>query len=105
MARESVQWNVTSEKWHTTDIVFALGDLITVTVEESGGHSHSKGGVRGNRNNQVVEEKIITVKVKIGAKLFTMTKTITHKDAGIKHRSSRLLDILKPNIKIKVGKA
>jgi len=106
MARNPVNWNDTDELWSTTDIIFVLGDLVEVSVTTTQGHS--SGGIRGGRTQEKKEEftptKTITVKVKVGKKIFTMSKTIASTRVGIRHVSSRLFEIIKPNIKVRVKK-
>tara|TARA_A100001201_G_scaffold37996_2_gene39908 strand:- start:1409 stop:1723 length:315 start_codon:yes stop_codon:yes gene_type:complete len=100
MARHPVNWNDTDELWSTTDIIFVLGDLVEVSVTTK----HASGGVRGNKSQrkEKTPEKTITVKVKIGKKIYSLSKTIAATQVGVKHVSSRLFEIMKPNIKVKV---
>ena len=110
MARHPVNWNDTDEFWSTTDIIFVLGDLVEVSVTTTPGvaQGHSSGGIRGGRTQEKKEEftptKTITVKVKVGKKIFTMSKTIASTRVGIRHVSSRLFEIIKPNIKVRIKK-
>ena len=91
-------WSETAANWNTTNIIWAVGGII---VSKKGGHSN--GGV--NSKGREYKEHFITVTVEVFNKKFSVTKTKReYINAGATNIAERIIENLKPNIKIKIGK-
>lgn len=92
---ESVNWDEATTAWDTTHRVWS-GNAITIKITKG----KRGGGRRGNR-----QEQYITVRVKVFGTEFSMTKIKQEKvNTAAGTISSRIIESLKPNIKIKLGK-
>jgi hypothetical protein len=95
MSLESVNWNEATTNWNTTHRIWS-GNLVTVEIIKG----KRDGGGRRKR-----QEHYITVRVKVFGREFSMTKIKQERvNTAAGTISSRVIESLKPNIKIKLGK-
>ena len=98
---DSVDWDKAENLWSTTHRIWS-GNLVTVEVEIS---ARAGGGVGAKKRESKYTDKTITVRVFFKDKEFSMTKIKReYTDVKAKHIAERIMESLKPNIKIKVRK-